>query len=260
MKVYDTEAIVLRTADYSESDRLVTYLTPAAGKLVGIAKHARKSRKRFAHTLEPCSLVVLRYKSTRGLAWIERSKLLDAHLLLREDMLRWSYAALLSEILAEMTPEGEEQIQLYELVKVALNRLSADPDPLNTLLIFTLRFMHTMGYLPEFTGCGVCRVDIEADGQWDWHVAAGEVVCSRHCQNGQDRLQLDLGTLLLMKKVKQLPLDRIWCLRIRKGQQLPIRRALLHWVMGQTRKQLKTLKVVAQFERNHEQTRPLNAC
>lgn len=260
MKIHDTEAIVLRTADYSESDRLITYLTPGAGKLVGIAKHARKSRKRFAHTLEPCSLVLLRYKQGKQLAWIERSKLLDPHLPLREDMLRWSYAALLSEIVAYMTPEGQEQVPLFQLTRTSLEHLSADPDPLNTLLVFAIRFMHTMGYLPEFTCCCVCHADIEQFGRWNWHLLDGQVACPSHCQNGSSRLQLDLGTLLLIRQAKQLPLDRIWRLRIRKDLQLPLRKAFLHWVMGQTHKQLKTIQVLAQFERTQGTARSLRVC
>ena len=45
-----TPAIVLRTRDYSESDRIVTLLTATAGKLGGIAKGAKASRRRFEHS------------------------------------------------------------------------------------------------------------------------------------------------------------------------------------------------------------------
>jgi DNA repair protein RecO (recombination protein O) len=48
-----TEAIVLRAIDYGESDRIVTFCTADFGKIRGIAKGARRSRKRFANALEP---------------------------------------------------------------------------------------------------------------------------------------------------------------------------------------------------------------
>lgn len=50
---YRTEAIVLRLLDYGESDRIVTFYTAGFGKLRGIARGARRSRKRFANALEP---------------------------------------------------------------------------------------------------------------------------------------------------------------------------------------------------------------
>ena len=53
-----TPAIVLTVREYGEADLMVNFLTPGYGPLTGIAKHARKSRRRFAHCLEPLSRVV----------------------------------------------------------------------------------------------------------------------------------------------------------------------------------------------------------
>ena len=62
-----TKAIVLRSIDYGESDRILTFLTDDFGKLKGIAKGARRSRRRFANALEPFSLSTLHF-SRRHLA------------------------------------------------------------------------------------------------------------------------------------------------------------------------------------------------
>ena len=55
-------AIVLRARDYSESDRIVTLLTRDFGKLSGIAKGAKASRRRFERKLEPFSHVMLYFR------------------------------------------------------------------------------------------------------------------------------------------------------------------------------------------------------
>ena len=57
-----TAAIVLRARDYSESDRIVTLLTREFGKLSGIAKGAKASRRRFERKLEPFSHVNLFFR------------------------------------------------------------------------------------------------------------------------------------------------------------------------------------------------------
>src|ERR1700758_5614317 len=57
-----TPAIVIRARDYSESDRIVTLLTRDFGKLSGIAKGAKASRKRFERKLEPFTCVTLFFK------------------------------------------------------------------------------------------------------------------------------------------------------------------------------------------------------
>jgi len=57
-----TPAIVLRTRDYLESDRIATLLTEHAGKVGGIAKGAKASRRRFERRLEPFSHVMLYFR------------------------------------------------------------------------------------------------------------------------------------------------------------------------------------------------------
>ena len=57
MPARQTPAIVLTVKDFGEADRLVTFLTPERGVLTGMAKHAKKSRKRFANVLEPLNRV-----------------------------------------------------------------------------------------------------------------------------------------------------------------------------------------------------------
>ena len=54
-----SEAIVLRSIDYGESDRIVTFYTADFGKVKGIAKGAKRSSKRFANTLESFSRLQL---------------------------------------------------------------------------------------------------------------------------------------------------------------------------------------------------------
>ena len=50
-RVLVTPAIVLRTVDYGEADRVVTLLSRDEGKLSAIARGARKSKRRFGAAL-----------------------------------------------------------------------------------------------------------------------------------------------------------------------------------------------------------------
>jgi DNA repair protein RecO (recombination protein O) len=88
MEVSQTEAVVLSCRDYGESDRLIAFYSETGGNLRGIAKGARRSKKRFVHTFEPCSLVRLTYRVRKGLVWIEAGSLLEPHLSLRTDLMR----------------------------------------------------------------------------------------------------------------------------------------------------------------------------
>ncbi|MBW2672896.1 MAG: DNA repair protein RecO, partial [Deltaproteobacteria bacterium] len=52
---HKTPAFVLHFLNYGEADRIVTLFTREFGKLKGIAKGARRSKKRFANAIEPFS-------------------------------------------------------------------------------------------------------------------------------------------------------------------------------------------------------------
>jgi DNA repair protein RecO (recombination protein O) len=249
MNHYLSKAIILSTTDHGESDRLITFLTETAGKLTGIAKGARRSQRRFAHSLEPCSLVELHYRESRSysLVWIEECKLLDAHMELRENLPRWGYAGLLLEIVKELVAEGAPHEELFELTVHALNRLVTDPDSLNVLVLGLLRLFHGLGYLCQLDSCTYCQQPAVTNTRWWLHLARGILACSGHPLVGKGYLTVDLGTLVLLRQTRRSPLDKLWRLKLRHDIKNGLLQSLLDLAVHQTRKPLKSLRVLQQI-------------
>jgi DNA repair protein RecO (recombination protein O) len=248
MEVSETEAIILSCRDHGESDRFVLCYSEHAGKLKGIAKGARRSKKRFVHTFEPCSLVRVSYHTRKGFVWIEACSLLEPHLSLRVDLKRWGYASLVSEIMIEMVPEGESQPDLFSLLKETLTQLALSADPLNVVLLFLLRFRHIMGYLPSLERCEVCHRPLKSANFWWWQVSHGMLVCSEHHQPDTNRLRLDLGTLVLIDQTRCLSMTKIWRLRISQHRKTPLLNALLDWIREHIKKDLRSLRLLEQLQ------------
>ena len=57
----DSEAIVLRTYDLAEADKIVVCLTREAGVVRAVARGARRLKSRFGGGLEPFTLIRLSY-------------------------------------------------------------------------------------------------------------------------------------------------------------------------------------------------------
>src|SRR6202021_4099885 len=57
MALMESEAIVLRTYPLREADLLVTLFTRLQGKVRGVARSAKKSKRRFGGALEPLTIV-----------------------------------------------------------------------------------------------------------------------------------------------------------------------------------------------------------
>src|SRR5437763_1779868 len=62
MALKESEAIVLRTYPFRESDLLVTLFTRVEGKVRGVARAAKKSRRRFGGALEPLTYIKVAYE------------------------------------------------------------------------------------------------------------------------------------------------------------------------------------------------------
>lgn len=243
----ETEAFVLLSRDFGESDRLVTFYSSLGGKITGMAKGARRSRRRFVHAFEPGSLVALTYREKRDRIFVEGCKLVEPHLALRADIVRWGYAGLLMETVLRLAPEGDPQAGLFELVMEALTRLELDKDPLNVILVFAFRFMHLMGYVPALVGCSACGLPWDKGRVWWWRLEEGKLFCHEHDAGLGAPLRVDAGALALIRQVREIPLERLWRLRFTQQKQLAMLRRVFDWIQGHSRDRFGSVRVVDQI-------------
>src|SRR5216683_8442417 len=119
-------AIVLRTRDYSESDRIVTLLTREFGKLSGIAKGAKASRHRFERKLEPFSHVNLyfRRRPHGQLVFITRAEAADlAQHVVDDDLAKIALGSYMLELTDALTAEEGEASGAYRILLAGLGAL-----------------------------------------------------------------------------------------------------------------------------------------
>ena len=100
-----------------ESDKIVSFLTEDFGKLTGIAKGALRSRRRFVNSLEPFSLVNLRFQDRAhdNLVFSHRcGSLFQGLRQLASSLERIAYAAYLVEITDGLISEREENLAVFQ--------------------------------------------------------------------------------------------------------------------------------------------------
>jgi DNA repair protein RecO (recombination protein O) len=153
-----TPAIVLTVRDYGEADLLVTFITPGQGRLTGIAKHARKSRRRFAHCLEPLSRVVffLSPRPGRDLEFLQKGELVQSFPSLRLDLPRLGAAAVLAEVAGLLAGPPEAIGEIFASLEAVLELLDRGLSPDSLLPAFLLRLLTLGGYGPRLSQCLKC--------------------------------------------------------------------------------------------------------
>lgn len=246
------EAIILRTKDYGESDRLITFFSSQQGRLTGIAKGARRSKKRFVNTLEPLSQVTITYRerSASGLVRIEACELSNPFAALRLELSRWGYASVGCEMVLEMAPEHEGNPSLFHLLRQFLGSLEAGRDPESTALLFQTRALDLSGYAPNLQGCARCGQKPPAFEQWYFSIPEGRLLCPDHRQ-GSEIYPLSLGSVLLLRQAQCLPLGRLWRLRFHPRSRKECRVLLLNLTRHYIEKDLKSLQIIRQVGHSH---------
>ena len=185
-----TAAIVLRARDYSESDRIVTLLTRGYGKLSGIAKGAKASRRRFERKLEPFSHVNLYFKRRpqAQLVFItkaERGELAAPRI--EDDLGKIALGSYMLELAEALTTEEGEAAEAYGVLAAALSALGGGVACTALRQAFELKILRATGFGLEFGSCRMCRVEVETDGRPIHFVASrGGILCARCGGDGPD--------------------------------------------------------------------------
>jgi DNA repair protein RecO (recombination protein O) len=203
-----TPAFVLHTRAYGESDRIVTLLTEQHGKLSGIAKGAKNSRRRFGGTLEPFVRIraVFRQRSASDLVFLLRCEHLATLASFTRDLDRFAAGTYALELTDRMVLGRESGREVYGLLDEALRLLDggAAIDPV--LRAFELHLLAATGYQPVFERCRTCGTAATAHGVLYLALERGGVVCRRCVRAGEPVRPLAAATALALARLAAGPL------------------------------------------------------
>jgi DNA repair protein RecO (recombination protein O) len=226
-RVYKTEAIVLRTMDLGEADRVLTVLTPRLGKLRVIAKGVRRPRSRIGGALQPFSDVQLVLAVGRTFDVVTSSSLEDPHLGLRNDLHSTAAAWYVVELADRFCEGAADSHGAFRLLAQALSALDAGPDVGREVVArwFELALLDAMGFRPELTRCLECGATIEPTGN-AFSAAGGGVICPQcaHATHGARPISVD--ALKVMRHLQRSPLVGVLGLRLAPSVHREVERVL----------------------------------
>jgi DNA repair protein RecO (recombination protein O) len=205
-----TPAIVLRARDYLESDRIVTLLTEQAGKLGGIAKGAKASRRRFEHRLEPFSHVMLyfRRRPHGQLVFITRAEAAGLQpFRLEDDLGRLALGTYMLELAEALTSEDAEASGAYHLLAEALGALGAGEANTALRQAYELRMFRWAGFGMQFDRCRICAENQIGSAPVYFIIGRGGVVCARcRVSAAEGGIRLGAASAAALVQLGELPL------------------------------------------------------
>jgi DNA repair protein RecO (recombination protein O) len=179
MKTYITPAIIMRVKEIGESDLLVTFFTPQRGQLKGLAKGARRSRRRFVNALGMFSLVSLEYSPMRqgNLHVLHSGKLLNAYPGLSSHFSSLSVASYMVELTEVLFPPGVSESPVFELLKRSFDALSRGERVDLVPFVFEFKAMSLGGYRIETAKCAMCGRPYKGEGTAVFKREKGGIGC-----------------------------------------------------------------------------------
>ena len=191
MVLKESEAIVLRTYPMREADLLVTLFTRVEGKVRGVARSAKRSRKRFGGALEPLTLVRAVYedRERQELTRLDSCEVIASPLTNEVGYPRLLALGHVAELLDELLPDREANDALFRLTISVLEVMRGSEIWL-PLTYFELWLTRLTGFLPELSACGECGLDLEGERAF-YHALADGLMCAEHKRLASSELSLE---------------------------------------------------------------------
>ena len=246
-----TEAIVLKTIDYGESDQIVTFYTREYGKIKGIAKGARRSKKRFVNALEPfsCSEINFSRRNPDNLDFIDGCDVSSHFPEIRSSLEKTLAASYLIELMDQFTPENKKSEGSFQLLHDFLVLMEKKTLSDALLRFFEIRLLRISGYDPVLDYCISCRAPLENGTTYRFDSVKGGIICNS-CKTGtSDAIPVSLGTIKTLLLGREMEAESLGRLIFTAQSAEESRRILSHFIRHILGRELKSLNVLNEISR-----------
>jgi len=166
MKTIQTMALVLKTANMNDNDKLITFFSPVYGRLTAIGKGVRSHKHKDFAALQPfCFSNITLTCKQGGLYTVSSASVANNFFDLRSDVLKVAFASYYVDVVADIAQEiiGNEEYFSFVLNTLYLTEKSgkgSGDDILPVLkklkAVFEIKTACVMGVMPEVTRCICC--------------------------------------------------------------------------------------------------------
>lgn len=255
MPVQKTKAIVLGYYPLGEVDRIVVFYTRDFGNIRAVAKGVRRVKSRLCGRLEILTYGELIFfeRTDKDLHIVNSFDVIDPFQVLRDDLLKMAYGYYIVELIQQVESPGSPNTYIFDLLLGTLSMMKTVDEPEVLVKTFEIRFLANAGLSPRLDSCVICSAGIgNANVFVEFDIAKGGVICNKCSSSAMaqtSKLSISLGTLELMKKMQQTPLELIPRLKMLEITRRELRRLLKSFISHHLdSKQFRSLEFLASME------------
>ena len=198
------DAIVLKSQDFKDNDKIVYLFSPAEGKLSAVLKGVKKASAKLKFAGEPFCFAEFCCVKRGDMYTITNAYQKESFFELRQDITAFYCGASALEIVSAFAMEGDANPLLFvDLIKT-LNLLTHGVSPNIVLAHFVLAVLDNFGQKPCFDTCVLCG-DKVSDAKFCFQ--EGGVVC-KNCDSDYS-VSLDEGVRKVLVNLSSLKHEKL---------------------------------------------------
>ncbi|MCP9493716.1 MAG: DNA repair protein RecO [Pyrinomonadaceae bacterium MAG19_C2-C3] len=160
MPSVETRAIILRTYNLAEADKVVVCFTEASGMVRGVARGARRLKSRYGAGLEPWTLIRIAYfeKEGRELVSLKGVDIERSSFALATDAEASATLAYMSALVLEFMPPHEKNALMFRMMVACMEALVEEGVGKAAIAsYFETWTLRLSGVLPDVSVCAQCH-------------------------------------------------------------------------------------------------------
>lgn len=241
LSLHKTNAVVIKTKEFKENDKLVWLYTEKMGKITAIAKGSRKSKsKLLSLTLPLCygEFVVFKGKSLFNM---QEGKIINSFQGLLDNLDKLTYSAYLCELIDICLEDSEVNTSLFQSFLTCMYLLNTDALDYELLIrAFELRLLDATGYGINLDCCSVCKKKINISNYISLSNYGG--VCEE-C-NREHGLYISKPAYNALKFLSKTSMDKIYRLNINEDVKKDISKVTQFIISSNYAKRPKSLEML----------------
>jgi len=248
MPLQRTKAIVIRTQNLGEADKIITFFTPYLGKVSAVARSVRRPKSRFGGSLELLNYgeLVFFERPNKDLHIINSFDTIDTFSQLKEELTKTSYCFYIAELVGIVVSESNQNPIIFQLLLHLLPSMYNTDQPKLLIHAFELKLLILVGYKPELNRCVICNnsTDKLNSTELNFIPHLGGIACIKCSSNDQSAIRLSKGSCALMKSIQYSRFSDIYRFRASEQNFFEIREVISAFIEYYFEKKIRSWTLI----------------
>lgn len=240
--IVKTEAIVLKSFDFRETSKIVTFYTREFGKIKGVLKGIRKDPRKFGSSVDGFSvndIVFYQYRNS-DLHLVSQCDMKEYYWPVRQDLKKLAAASYILELVDAIMPVEQRNDEIYELIRRYFSSLATASDISKLVHVFQIKTLLYSGFRPHLDTCVRCAKKV--CGETRFSMQLGGLICSECRPKGSDASLVSRGTVASILHIEQCEWEKSLKLGISGLIQKELKFVLNNFLVFHLEKNLRSAK------------------